>query len=96
MAAARSGSAAAAQTKSSVTAAAAAAEPAGQHHVSDSQNALNANTKAESGQQQLVAEGLSIDSIAAEAAARPAADLPSQYAVKGVIDPQSPQQSGKG
>lgn len=47
----------------------------------------------ESGQQ-ILEESLSVDVVAAEAAARPAAQEPSQYAVKGVIDPQSALFSG--
>jgi hypothetical protein len=45
--------------------------------------------------QQLIEEGLSIDIVAAEAAARPAVLLPTHYAVKGVIDPQSALFSGE-
>lgn len=44
--------------------------------------------------QQILEENLSVDVVAAEAAARPAAQEPSQYAVKGVIDPQSALFSG--
>lgn len=53
------------------------------------------SNRAESSQAQVLEEALSIDSIAAEAAARPAVQLPSQYAVKGVIDPQSHLFSGE-
>lgn len=42
----------------------------------------------------MVEGGLSIDIVAAEAAARPAEQLPSDYAIQGVIDPQSPLFSG--
>lgn len=38
---------------------------------------------------QIVEGGLSIDIVAAEAAAQQASEQPSQYAVKGIIDPQS-------
>lgn len=42
----------------------------------------------------ILQQGLTIDIVAAEAAARPAEQLPSQYLVHGVIDPQSPLFSG--
>jgi hypothetical protein len=76
--------------KPSVTAAAAAAPQQQQRGVDPP-----SSNKAESSQPQVLEEALSIDSIAAEAAARPAVQLPSQYAVKGVIDPQSPLFSGE-
>lgn len=38
--------------------------------------------------------GLHVDSIGAEAAARPAGELPAKYPVKGLIDVQSPIFSG--
>lgn len=78
-----------AAAKPSVTAAAVAPQ---QHQGSADPPSSN---RPESSQSQVLEGGLSIDSIAAEAAARPAAQLPSQYAVKGVIDPQSPLFSGE-
>lgn len=44
---------------------------------------------------QIVEGGLSIDIVAAEAAAQQASEQPSQYAVKGIIDPQSQLFSGR-
>lgn len=82
--------------------AAAAAHPQAQPYArpdSDDQAGGSASSESvvlldESGHQ-ILEESLSVDVVAAEAAARPAAQEPSQYAVKGVIDPQSALFSGE-